>query len=240
MHVYLKRVLRNVLGEGRLYREVHARRWARRLRRGGHHELNPIIARHVRAGDVCIDIGAHGGSATAPLSRAVGNRGHVYAIEARKDYASTLERTLALLRLRNVTIVPFAVGNKNEEASFVVEAHGEDITGRSHLASNGEAKGSMKVPMRTLDGLVEEIPGMAEASFVKIDVEGAELFVLHGGLNFLKRNRPVVYCEVQDEHCQRYGHDAATVIEVFAELGYVSQKITHADVLFVHSKGRAS
>jgi FkbM family methyltransferase len=184
------------------------------------------------AGDVCLDIGAHGGSVTVPLSRAVGPEGHVFAFEARPDYAATLERTLALLAISNVTVLPVAVGERDEKARLVVETAGSDLTGRSHLAADGASGASVPVKSRTLDGLAREIPRLREASFVKIDVEGAELFVLRGGEGYFADARPAVYCEVQDEHCARYGHAAATVIEAFDALGYDGERVGPVDVLF--------
>lgn len=237
MRTRMKRILRQVLGEG-VYRELHARRWASRLRRDDGHALMPIIAQHVSAGDVCLDIGAHGGSVTVPLARAVGPEGHVFAFEARPDYAATLERTLGLLEISNVTVMPVAVGERNAEARLVVETAEGDLTGRSHLAADSADVTSIPVTSRALDGLVQEITQLGEASFVKIDVEGAELFMLRGGQGYFADVRPIVYCEIQDEHCARYGHAAATVIETFDALGYYGERVGSVDFMFTPRKQR--
>lgn len=231
MKAQAKRMLRCVVGEP-LYRELHARRWADRLRRGEGDALAPFIAQFVKTGDVCLDIGAHGGSVTVPLSRAVGPEGHVFAFEARPDYAATLERTLALLGISNVTVLAVAVGERDAQARLVVEAKGSDLTGRSHLAASEPDQVSVPVTSRRLDGLAGEIPRLSEATLVKIDVEGAELFVLRGGSDYFGTVRPAVYCEVQDEHCARYGHAAATVFEAFEALGFDGERVSYADVVF--------
>ncbi len=49
------------------------------------------------------------------------------------------------------------------------------------------------MPLMTLDGLLDHF---AAPTVLKIDVEGAELDVLHGASHVLSDHRPAIYCEV--------------------------------------------
>ncbi len=228
-----KNALRTLIGV-RAYEDVHARIWARRLRAERQTAMTRIIERFVRTGDTCIDIGAHGGAVSFELSRAVGARGAVFAFEPRADYARTLERTLRLLDAVNVKVFPVALGDSNGESRLVIADRDGDITGKSHLVSGIEDRAKTQpVVIRSLDSLSDGYPLLLEATFVKIDVEGAELQILKGGVSFFAAAKPVLYCEIADEWCSRYGHSEETVREMIVTMGYSIRKIEGGDFLCV-------
>jgi hypothetical protein len=56
--------------------------------------------------------------------------------------------------------------------------------------------------------------------FVKIDVEGAELGVLKGMPELMRRPHTRFYVELGDGHSERFGNRAAVVFELFHSFGY--------------------
>jgi Methyltransferase FkbM domain len=57
-------------------------------------------------------------------------------------------------------------------------------------------------------------------SFVKIDVEGAELRVLAGGHNAIQRDRPLVLCELLQPFQRRFGSSCQEVLDFFNRYDY--------------------
>lgn len=228
-----KNILRLLIGP-RAYEEVHARVWARRIRLEPQTAITKLIQELVRTGDSCIDIGAHGGAVSLELSRAVGEGGAVFAFEPRADYAKTLERMLRILCAVNVKVFPIALGDSNGESRLVIADSRGDITGKSHLATGLEDSAkTLSIMVRSLDSLSDSFPSLLKATFVKIDVEGAELQVLKGGASFFAVAKPILYCEIVDEWCRRYGHSAATVKEFIVSMGYSIKQIDGGDFLCV-------
>ena len=216
------------------YEEVHAWIWARRIRVRRHSAVTRIIHKFVRIGDTCIDVGAHGGTVCSDLSQAVGERGTVVAFEPRADYARTLERTLRLLGVENVKVFPMALGDSNGESRLVIADSDGDITGKSHLATGLEdGANTQPVEIRSLDSLSDSFPFFLKATFVKIDVEGAELQILKGGASFFAFAKPIIYCEIEDEWCGRYGHAAETVRDYIVAMGYSIRQIEGGDFLCI-------
>jgi len=85
----------------------------------------------------------------------------------------------------------------------------------AHPATAGLQVTSERVPMRTLDSLVQEhklVP-----SILKIDVEGAEAQVLEGARNVLLEYRPKIICEYSKV---MLGDAASAVLRLLAECNY--------------------
>ena len=68
-------------------------------------------------------------------------------------------------------------------------------------------------------------PGMCMPSFVKIDVEGAELAVFRGAESMLTKARPVIFCEIVDDYCRRYGHGLSDVLDVLLRTDYTLNEL---------------
>jgi hypothetical protein len=86
------------------------------------------------------------------------------------------------------------------------------VTGRSFLArraggpdSNAEFAGriAVTVDVDTLDDLCAR-EAISRLDFIKIDVEGAELQVLEGGVRAIGTHRPVMLMEIEARHAARY------------------------------------
>lgn len=90
-----------------------------------------------------------------------------------------------------------------------------------------EASDGAGTPTTTVDELVRTF-GL-EPSFVKIDVEGAELFVLDGMQRTLAAHRPVVLLELH-HHWQPLGRTPAEAEERLRRHGYGVRVLEHTDV----------
>src|SRR5579859_6142949 len=73
-----------------------------------------FLKKFIRAGDWCIDIGAHLGYFSVELSRLVGEEGKVFAVEPISKFNRILQRLLQRYRIRNVTVYPVALGGSGE------------------------------------------------------------------------------------------------------------------------------
>ena len=72
-----------------------------------------------------------------------------------------------------------------------------------------------------------------KVDFIKIDTEGAELFVLRGGLETIKKHRPAVLCEYWAPNTAQFGYHPDAITSLMETLGYTSRKVGEEDVLFV-------
>lgn len=202
-------------------REVlHVAVWVKRhLRRALPAQGIERVRPHIAPDDVLLDVGAHAGSWTVPLSRMV-PRGRVFAFEALPYYARVLRATLRVLGRRNVEVVGRAVLEADRSVEMVWrDPSGRRLTGLTHVRRTDEvAAETITVAGTRLDALLPRFGGRVR--FIKMDIEGAELLALRGAEEILRTQRPLLYCELDDAYCQCYGYTAAAVFDYLATYDY--------------------
>jgi len=162
--------------------------------------IDRLIAQHfLRPGDVVIDGGAHDGSTAAMFIDEGASR--VLAFEP----VAELRQSIALyfdsyrLKLPNVDVWPVALSNRRGQALLRLStAHDEGSTVNPVMIDlfpdvYGEYTGRM-VSTMPLDDLV----GMVCPDYIKLDVEGAEAWVLRGAQQLYAGEHPprVTVCEI--------------------------------------------
>ena len=136
----------------------------------------------VGPGHVFFDIGAAVGYYTVLAAPLVGRQGRVVAFEPDPKNAAFLRQHVAINDLSNVDVRQAAIGNTNGFARFT----GGSGSGTGRLADSG----TTVVEVCRLDDLISQI-GLP--THMKIDVEGAELDLLHGARQTLLRARPTLF-----------------------------------------------
>jgi FkbM family methyltransferase len=155
------------------------------LKQYGAHQRRDLAAllSLVRQGDTVVDVGAHIGTFTVPLARAVGPTGRVIAFEPiPKNFEVLTENVEQNGLARTVTLVQTAVSDRSLGLKAVPFTGN---TGGVHLVEGGDLE------CITLDSFELE-----KVDLIKIDVEGMEHQVLTGGAELIGRCCPVISFEV--------------------------------------------
>jgi FkbM family methyltransferase len=160
----------------------------------GMHEphLQRALTELLRPGQTFWDIGAHIGFFAVIASRIVGSSGQVHCFEPMDESRDRLGQTVELNGLANVHISDVAVSRKSGHA----ELYPHRLSPMWTLANHQGGRGGVTVRVRSLDDLAAEI---GAPQVIKIDVEGAELEVIRGGLRLLGGARPVLLVEFSTE-----------------------------------------
>lgn len=177
------------------------------------------VRRFVPPGGVILDVGAHVGYSSVLFADWVGEAGSVHAFEPLDWHREQIERNLELNRLRSrVKLHPIAVAEKQGTAAFYYRRSMN--TGIGSLYARSRSSRVLKVRTAPLDAWRQEV-GVASASLVKIDVEGAELSVLDGMEDGLAQGAyPLLLVELHPTQLQAIGHSATEVVERLVAHGY--------------------
>jgi FkbM family methyltransferase len=171
-------------------------------------------------GDRIIEVGANIGTETIGFADIVGSQGRVYAFEPLQSNLQVLRNNLVLNRRRNVTVFPFAVGNSSGIVRFALPP--KHNTGLGHIVSKHAPTEHVAVECVTLDGLASQLE---PARAIFMDVEGAELRVLQGARNYLKKYHPAI---VLDDHRHLLRRNSQRIEDLYHEvktLGYDAYSI---------------
>jgi FkbM family methyltransferase len=187
-----------------------------------HREDIPVLRRLIPSDGVVVDVGAHAGQYTKLFARLAG-QGFVYAVEP-GSYARLILR-LAIFgnRLRNVAILPMALGERPGVMMLrmPVKRSGAYGFGLSHLGATDRSERMVAelVPVGTLDELAA-IAGLTRLDFIKADIEGWEMQMIRGGSASLRRFRPALLLEMTERGFARAGDTLAGAWRMLEELGY--------------------
>lgn len=164
-------------------------------------DLLKVAIEHIKSGDVVWDIGANVGVFTFAAASLVGSDGHIFAVEPDIWLANLINKS-ARLRANsnfNINVLPAAVSDCNNIETLLIADRGRasnalaKVKGRTQM---GGIREKSLVPTVTLDQILSASPS---PSFIKIDVEGAEIEVLKGACKILSKIRPIIYCEIGSE-----------------------------------------
>lgn len=180
-----------------------------------------IIRHFIDPKDVCFDIGAYAGAWTMPLSKLCQ---HVYAFEALPYYNNLLHMSIRLLQRKNITLLNKVVANQNGTINLVwQDQDGQKLPGKTSHTERDNTHASIMVEGITLDDfLIQRQLNLQKVSFIKMDIEGAELLVLQGATQLITQSHPLLYLEICNDYCQKYGYSAKEIFELLISQGYQS------------------
>jgi FkbM family methyltransferase len=176
--------------------------------------------------DTYIDVGAHVGIDAAFVAN-LAPAGSVVAFEPAPDTVSVLRNSVG--RLDNVEVVPVALGDGAGTLTLRANPkwHPEDAATRS---SFGAGPPICQAQLIRFDDWSTDLTRM---DVVKIDVEGAELDVLKGMLQSLRRLQPrVVAVEVYPPYLAAAGTSEVAIVELLAGVGYDRERTIGDNAIF--------
>ncbi|MXO90663.1 FkbM family methyltransferase [Pontixanthobacter aquaemixtae] len=189
--------------------------------------LTSVINGMLRPGMTFVDIGANFGTYTVIGAQIVGPQGRVVAIEPVPPIGQMLFETVAMNGFDDrCEVLRVAAGA--EDGTATIFGFGSRQGGNTlleHIADDardklGQEVTQHEVPVRTLDGIVEELE-LTRIDFMKIDVEGFEQQVLKGGRKTIQSMRPTLLLEWHACFFDERGNDPRAYYDVLTEdLGY--------------------
>mgnify|MGYP003112903228 FL=1 len=169
-------------------------------------EIN-FISKYCKVrGDVYLDVGAHHGTWSLPLSRVFK---HVHAFEACTENKNILEQNVLNNNINNIYIRNIAVGEADGKA--FVSQHAPHNSGCFVTCDSGDEA----VDQKKLDSF-----DLGHIAFLKIDVEGSELNVLKGAKKLIQNNKPLICVEINELSEINFGIQETSLFVYLETLGY--------------------
>jgi FkbM family methyltransferase len=186
-----------------------------------------IYSALVREGDICFDVGANVGDVALYLARLTGRTGCVVAFEPVFSTYCELCQHLQIDCYEKAPIVTIPMGLSDKVGPAMVSIPAQNFF-RSSLAAPEQwqqaqfatSLSTYQCDFTTLDGVLEG-KSYPVPDFIKIDVEGAELLVLHGGCaRFENGFRPLLVVELFAPWEKAFGYGPWTALSYLMSFGY--------------------
>jgi FkbM family methyltransferase len=167
-----------------------------------------------------IDVGANIGLISLHILHSKKENATIYAFEPGEHQFSLFSRTIDKNNLaKKIHLSDIALSNKTGSADFYVH-------NTKHVSGDGfydtERAGTTKkvtVKTQTMDDWWKE-NNKVHVDFIKIDTEGAELWVLEGARSIISTCRPFIVTEMNSINYKNYPYCEQEVLKVLTDLGY--------------------
>ena len=168
-----------------------------------------LLKYFIKEGDDVIDLGANYAYYLERISKIVGKNGRVFGFEPVPFTYDVCEIIVKKLKLKNIKLFQYAANNENVKIEFRLPKvdFGAISAGQSHRADrNNNLQGKenyysfAKEEIIICEGKkVDDLlfDKLRTLSFIKMDIEGAELFALQGMQKTIKKFTPVILIEIQ-------------------------------------------
>lgn len=178
--------------------------------------LEQSYSRIIREGDTIIDIGAHAGRHTKVFQQLIGETGFLYAFEPLPEQYAALKKELDS---ENVTVINKALSDCTGKMDFYkVDNYPEESGLRKRVYNREDAKvEKIEVDVDVLDAYIDAFQNV---NYIKVDAEGAEISILKGAVQCLKKYRPVISVEYGYPSYSVYGLEKDSLYEFAAQNRY--------------------
>ena len=192
---------------------------------GGAHNRGFRTCVEACRGKTCVlDVGAHIVSSPCRFRPSWGRAASSMRFEPARANVELLRRHLKSNRIANADVVEALVGVEDREEVYFYESaepHGQNsIVQKRSPAAGGEWNDFswIRKPQLSIDSYCQR-RGIAP-EVIKIDVEGAEIGVLRGARETLRRSRPLVILSVHPREIALAGESLEILRDLLDELGY--------------------
>ena len=177
---------------------------------------------YLKAGDFCLNVGAHCGDSSVPMALAVGKTGCVLALEPNPYVYHVLEKNARLnTELMNIKPVMAAAANSEGIMEFEYSDPGFCNGGRHEGISalrHGHAYKQEVFCINLAETLTQEFSDyLAKLKLIKVDAEGYDLYILKAIEGIIDQYHPIVKAEIFKKTSKAYRQE---LHQFFTEKGY--------------------
>lgn len=181
-------------------------------------EIIELAKKYITSETSFLDIGANYGQMSVVVSKIIESKGKgkVYSFEAEPFVGEVLQKNVKLNNCKNVEIVLGAVHNKSGEKLIFPEPDFKRFDSYGSFGIDPEATAGRTVETLTID----ELNIQEKISFIKVDIQGSDLFALQGAKNTILKNKPVIVFEFEEQLQNEFKTSFNDYVEFVRSINY--------------------
>jgi len=186
--------------------------------------------------EVILDVGANCGWYAIHLQECMARSGIIYAFEPVPKTHEELKANIHLNNLQDkIKEQNFALSDRSGTAVMYLPNFSGSPAASMRNLHQEEENIEVECKLEQLDEFCHA-QGLARIDLIKCDVEGAELLVLRGGQESIKKYRPVLFIEILRKWSHEFGYHPNDILSFLRELGYCcwgiagTELVSHTEV----------
>ena len=202
----------------------------------------------IKSGDTVLDIGSNVGEVLMNISKIVGNKGMVHGFEPDFENYKRLSKNLSLNEFENIKVNNIGLSYENGfGTSEINNIRNKGMNSISQVMEDDKNEHSFEI--LTLDNYINKT-NISSLDFIKIDVEGYEFNVLKGAESALKKYKPTLFIELDDNNLKKTNHTASELVSLLEDYNYSIKNVNtntvvssennfencHFDIICIHSE----
>lgn len=196
--------------------------------------MHEIFDKYITNESIIIEGGCHIGTHTVKLGMIAK---YVYAFEPYPKSYNLLSKNIELNNLNNVGIFQKGLSKNFDRVKFDWTGEGRGNPGGSGLSDNPIGRdhkcpimsNDISVELTTIDSL-----NLKRLDFIKLDIEGYEINAIMGGINTIKKYKPIILLEDWATHGKFNINSTKEKFKILIDMGYnITQEGNQPDFLFI-------
>lgn len=171
-----------------------------------------VVQHLVKEGDTVIDCGANFGYNSVIMGKQIGLTGKLFAFEPQRIIHQQLCGNMILNNIYNANVYNIALGDEEGFTRMNPVPYDLDWV---NIGDTSIGDGGDVVKINTLDNYWFDEP-----DFIKIDVQGYELFALQGGEKLIKQSQPDIFIEVEEHQLAKFDVTKDQLFDYIKSFGY--------------------
>ena len=180
-------------------------------------EDEKVLFHLLKKNAVILDIGANIGWYSLLFSKRL-PQSKIYAFEPIQETYKNLVTNINLNKSDNIFSFNMGLSEKKGSLTYYYFPEGAVLASEKNLINCPKAKQTI-CHVNALDTFISA-QGLDQLDFIKCDVEGAELSVIKGGLNTIKKFLPILFIELFEKWTLQFNYHPDDVIHLLKTIGY--------------------
>lgn len=186
-------------------------------------EIVAIAKRYITEGSLVLDVGSNFGQMALLFADYVGKSGQVLAFEADEYIFQILHKNIAANNVHNIRAYYAAVYNTKNEKMFYPEQDFKRFSSYGSYGLSPQAVEGRVVETLTIDSLDIQEP----ISFMKVDIQGSDLFALQGAIETIKRHQMPIIFEFEQQFQKEFNTTFQDYIDFINAISYKVEEVVN-------------
>jgi FkbM family methyltransferase len=185
-------------------------------------EVVLLAKKYIKPNSIVLDVGSNFGQMAILFSEAVGEKGKVYAFEADDFIFEILKKNIEANNLLKRIIPVFGAVHKSsgERLFFPIQDFKRFSTYGSYGIDYNGREGREVISLTIDDLNIQE-----KVSFMKVDIQGGDLYAMEGAIRTIHRNRMPILFEYEYQFEDEFNYNFQQYVDFVGSINYEFHKV---------------